>query len=439
MPERSHLSVGSIALALNRPAVLIGAIVVGVGLGLLRLPLLEHLQPVGEFYIALLQICVLPFLLATIPLAVRSALTSGSGGEVVSRLVFWLVITSVVAVSAALLVSTAVFSLMPRDPAMTERIGVLFGATADQVDIEMALNPTLASAAARIADGGFLAILPTNIFSALASNDSLRVIIFAAIFGAGMVISERRSGNSIFGALKHIQTVCILIFDWFNVLTPIGIVALIAPQVARIGPDIYNVLAPFAYSLLATGALLLALPILAMSAALGRHPREVLAKMLKPLALVVATRNALICAPAALETLKTELHARPEHCDLYIPVGFAVVRFGPLVHFASATLFIGYVMGRSFSGFDLVMIAALSFFASFATIGVSGVASLAPLAFVLRPFGLSYELALPLIVIVDPVLAMLRSLLNVALNSQIPVLAAWRRSTSQAPIAASVK
>ena len=439
MPKNLRFSVGSIARTLNRPSVLMAAIVIGVGLGLLRLPMLEHLQPVGDFYIALLQICVLPFLLATIPLAVRSALTSGSGGEVVSRLVFWLLITSVVAVSVALLVSTSVFSLMPRDPAMTERIGILFGTAADRVDIEMALNPVLASTPGRIAEGGFLAILPTNIFSALASNDSLRVIIFAAIFGAGMVISERRSGNSIFGALKHIQTVCILIFDWFNLLTPVGIVALIAPQIARIGPDIYNVLAPFAYALLATGTLLLALPILAMSAALGRNPRSVLAKMLKPLALVVATRNALICVPAALETLKEELHAQPEHCDLYIPVGFAVVRFGPLVHFVSATLFIGYVMGRGFSGFDLVMIAALSFLASFATIGVSGVASLAPLAFVLRPFGLSYELALPLIVIVDPVLAMLRSLLNVALNAQIPVLAAWRRSAAKSPITAAAK
>jgi hypothetical protein len=36
------------------------------------------------------------------------------------------------------------------------------------------------------------------------------------------------------------------------------------------------------------------------------------------------------------------------------------------------------------------------------------------LAIVLRPFGLSYELALPLIVIMDPVVAMVRGVLNVA-------------------------
>ena len=144
--------------------------------------------------------------------------------------------------------------------------------------------------------------------------------------------------------------------------------------------------------------------------------------MLKPLALAIATRNALICAPTAIETLKDDLHAPPQPCDLFIPIGFAVIRFGNIVHFTAATLFIGYVLGRTFSGFDLFLVAALSIVASFATIGVAGVAGLAPMAAVLRPFGLSYELALPLMVIVDPIAGMIRAMLNVALNSQIPTL-----------------
>src|SRR6185436_4626602 len=110
-------------------------------------------------------------------------------------------------------------------------------------------------------------------------------------------------------------------------------------------------------------------------------------------------------------------------CDLYIPIALVFVRFGPIVHFITVTLFIGYLMGRPFSGFDLVLLAALSIVASFATIGISGLNALAPMAIVLRPFGLSYELALPLIVIVDPIAAMVRSMLNVALNCHIPVLA----------------
>ncbi len=436
MPYVPRFSLTKISKAANRPAVTISAVIFAVWLGTMQFPFLHYLRPIGDFYIGLLQMCVLPFLLATIPLAVRSALTSGTAGKVVGHLAIWLIVTLAVVALVAVLVPTLIFGAMPLDQATSSRIGALVGTSTDRVDIELALIPQLSNAIGATAETGLLSVVPTNVFSALSSNDSLRVIVFAAIFGIGMVMSERRSGTSIFGALKHIQHVCVLIFDWFNLLMPIGIVALIAPQVALLGSEIYTVLAPFAYAFLATSALLLMMPIFVVSIGLRLNPRMVFAKMLKPLALAVATRNALVCAPAALEMLKDEFRARPGPCDLFIPIGFAVIRFGPLIHFATATLFIGYLLGRTFSGFDLVLVAALSITASFATIGVSGVAGLVPMAAVLRPFGLSYELALPLMVIVDPIAAMVRAMFNVALNCQIPVLAAGREAPEAAAVAA---
>jgi Na+/H+-dicarboxylate symporter len=62
---------------------------------------------------------------------------------------------------------------------------------------------------------------------------------------------------------------------------------------------------------------------------------------------------------------------------------------------------------------------------------VTGLAALAPLGSVLRPFGLSYELAVPLMIIVDPIANMVRVMLNVAVNWVIPALAAGR----EAPVA----
>ena len=59
---------------INRPSVTIVAVIIGVWLGYMQFPFVEYLKPVGDVFIALLQVCVLPFLMATIPLAVRSAL-----------------------------------------------------------------------------------------------------------------------------------------------------------------------------------------------------------------------------------------------------------------------------------------------------------------------------------------------------------------------------
>jgi hypothetical protein len=46
---------------------------------------------------------------------------------------------------------------------------------------------------------------------------------------------------------------------------PIGIVALIAPQVARLGSDVFAVLAVFAYAFLAASFLILAVAVVLMA------------------------------------------------------------------------------------------------------------------------------------------------------------------------------
>jgi Na+/H+-dicarboxylate symporter len=139
-----------------------------------------------------------------------------------------------------------------------------------------------------------------------------------------------------------------------------------------------------------------------------------------------STRNSLICVPLALETLKNDLNVKKELCDLYVPIGIATIRFGTILYFVIATLFLGILMGRHFDVVDLVLLAIFSVGASFATLGVSGLAALAPLAIVLRPFGLSYEVAVPLMIIIDPLADMVRTMLNVAINCMIPTLAGRR-------------
>ncbi len=305
-------------------------------------------------------------------------------------------------------------------------IGALIGKSGNTVDVEFAIDPAHAPQFKSAADTGIFALIPTNIFASLASNDSLRVLVFLAIFGIAMVLTERESGQSTFSLLRHLQAVCTLIFDWFAVLVPVGIVALIAPQIALLGPDALTVLTLFAYAFLCTTALLLLTALLLCALALRMSPTRILGALLKPVMLGTSTRNSLVCIPIAIETLKDDLKVKSEPCDLYIPIGFATVRFGTILYFVIATFFMGLLMGRHFTPVDLALVAIFSVGASFATLGMAGIAALTPLAIVLRPFGLSYEVALPLMVIIDPLAEMIRTMLNVTINCAIAAVAGRR-------------
>ena len=80
--------------------VTLAAVALALVLGMTHAPFVQYLRPLGDFYVALLQMCVLPFLLSTIPLAVRSAMTSGTAGTRGRLLVIWVVV-AIAAVAAA--------------------------------------------------------------------------------------------------------------------------------------------------------------------------------------------------------------------------------------------------------------------------------------------------------------------------------------------------
>jgi Na+/H+-dicarboxylate symporter len=424
MPNHQRFWKG-IAHWLNHPVTVLGAVAVALVIGTSGGPVAETLRPIGELYVALLQMCVLPFLLATIPLAIRAAMRGAANAVVIRSLVVWIVCATLAVAMIGVLVPAMVFRFAPFDPGTIKAVGALVGGSLGSVDLELKLDGSNAASAGT--SNGLAALVPSNIFSALSTDDTMRVLVFAAIFGVAMTTCERRTGRSFFGALQSLHDACLLIFQWLNLLVPVGIVALIAPQIAQLGPKVYVVLAHFSYMFFSLSALILVASIIILAVVLRFDLLSTFARFSRPLMVAAATCNTLACIPIAVETMIQELGASQETCELYIPIGFATLRFGTMLHFAVATMFVGALVGRSFGLGDILIVAVLSVAGSFATLGISGAAALVPLAGVLRPFGLPYELAFPLLVVIDPLVHMVRIMLNVTLNCLIPALTAPKR------------
>jgi proton glutamate symport protein len=417
-----------LAFWLNQPLTVLGAAAVALALGASGWPIVQSLRPIGDLYVALLQMVVLPFLLATIPLAMRSALAGATNATLIRSLLVWIGAATVIVAAVGALVPLIAFHFVPFDQATIEAMGSIVGGSSGQADLEFSLNNNALTLLGAAGQTGVLSLVPSNIFSALSADDTMRVLVFAAIFGTAMTICERRSGRSFFGALQSLHDTCLLIFQWLNLLAPIGIIALIAPQIEVLGPRVYVVLAHFSYIFFGLSAAILTLAIM-----LRQDVPLTFARFSRPLMIAAATRNTLACIPISVETMTEELHASQETTELYIPVSFATLRFGTMLHFTVATLFVGALLGHSFSLSEVVTAAVLSVIASFATLGISGAAALAPLSGVLRPLGLPYELAFPLLVIIDPLVHMVRIMLNVTVNCMIAALAGGTQDRQLVP------
>jgi Na+/H+-dicarboxylate symporter len=422
-----------LAFWLNQPVTVLGAAAVALALGASGWPAVQSLRPIGDLYVSLLQMVVLPFLLATIPLAMRSAMAGATNATLIRSLLVWIGAAIVTIAAVGALVPLIAFHFLPFDQATIEAMGSIVGGSSGQADLEFSLDNNALTLLGAAGQTGVLSLVPSNIFSALSADDTMRVLVFAAIFGTAMTICERRSGRSFFGALQSLHDTCLLIFQWLNLLAPIGIIALIAPQMEVLGPRVYIVLAHFSYIFFGLSAVILILAITILAAVLRQDVPLTFARFSRPLMIAAATRNTLACIPISVETMTEELHASQETTELYIPVSFATLRFGTMLHFVVATLFVGALLGHSFSVSEVLTAAVLSVIASFATLGISGAAALAPLSGVLRPLGLPYELAFPLLVIIDPLVHMVRIMLNVTVNCMIAALAGGIQDREFAP------
>jgi Na+/H+-dicarboxylate symporter len=181
---------------LNKPLTVLGSVAIAFALGTSGWRFVELLRPIGDLYVALLQMCVLPFLLATIPLAVRSAVTGATNAEVIRSLVGWVAGAIIVVATIGVLVPAIVFHFSPFDHSTIEAIGALVGGTVGKVDLEFSIDHPDTSSIGAAPGSGLLALVPSNVFSALSTDDTMRVLVFAAIFGISMAVCERRSGRS---------------------------------------------------------------------------------------------------------------------------------------------------------------------------------------------------------------------------------------------------
>ena len=406
---------------INKPLYTLGFVALSIVIGLSGSPLVEYLRPVGDLYLALLQMLVLPFLITTIPLAIRSAMTAGNVRDVMLKLVFWTVIATVVCSVISLFVGSQLFNFIKLDQDDLIRIGDFLGVSSvDKADIVVWIDG--AREAINQGPTGVITFIPHNVFQHLAANDSNQILVFFAVFGIALVMSERHNEHSLFGSIRHVQRVCLVIFEWFNFIMPIGIVSLIAPQIGKLSPQIYVMLSLFVIAYIIAAIVIVFVSIFGISYALKKSLREALQAMSATLTMGAVSRNALIAIPTTMEGLVVQLKAKKSTVDLFIPLGYTTFRFGLLVYFIIATQFFATLLNVSFSLWEMVTICLFCILASISSLGLNGVAVLPTFAIVLKAFGLPYELALPLMAIIDPISQMIRPIMNIAVNCAIAVL-----------------
>jgi DAACS family dicarboxylate/amino acid:cation (Na+ or H+) symporter len=364
--------------------------------------------PIGQIFLRLLFMLVIPLLFSALVIGITEMGELAALKRVGIKTILYTVIVSAIAVVISLL---AVNLLQPGrgvDPAQAQAMLESGKAGAQAIVAGGADKPTGVAA--------FLAIIPTNIFTAAADNDILALMFFALVFGTGMVIAESGPNPA---AVARLKSVIEGIFD--VTMRLIGVVIRLAPF--AIACFMFNLAALFGWELLVrlsayVGVVLIALGVqmfviypLILRFFAGRSPLAFFRESQEAMVMAFATASSNATLPTALRVAETKLRLPPKIARFILTIGATANQNGTAMFEGVTVLFLAQFFGIELSLTQQAMVMLVCIMGGIGTAGVPA-GSLPVVALILGMVGVPPE-GIGLVLGVDRFLDMCRTTLNV--------------------------
>jgi Na+/H+-dicarboxylate symporter len=355
---------------------------------------------VGQIFIALLQMMVVPLVLVSLVCGVTALGDMRALGRLGAKtLGIYLVTTAValvLALSLALLVSP----------------GEGF-ALAGSVEYESRAAPPLTQV--------LIDLVPSNPVRALAEGQMLQIIVFALLLGFAISVSGE-AGRRVAGVFSDLNDVVMRMVLLVIKTAPIGVFALIARTFATQGLDVFRPLAAYFFVVVAGLLLHMLLTYSTLLRLGGLNPVPFFAKMKAVMTFAFSTSSSSATIPLTLNTLERRHGVGNSVAAFTVPLGATINMDGTAIMQGVATVFIANVYGVDLGLGDYLTVVLTATLASIGTAAVPG-AGLIMLAMVLQQVGLPVQ-GIALIIGVDRLLDMLRTAINVTGDSAVTCVVA---------------
>ena len=134
--------------------------------------------------------------------------------------------------------------------------------------------------------------------------------------------------------------------------------------------------------------------------------------------IVVTTISSLVALPKAIESLK-QLDFKADIVEMYMPFGVAFLRIGTISFFLISSLFFIEMFNIDITIEKLFFIVIYSVIAAISTVGASSIVAVQMIGIVLGPFGIDTALVIPILLIINSIVDIPVTLVNVLSNSAI--------------------
>ena len=368
------------------------AMVLGVAAGIIFGPKISSIKFIGDIFMRLVQMCVVPLIMGQIIEAVGTP-DPKEIGRVGGKAIFIFAVSSLLAAVFGIVMGVIFKPGSGIDLSTTENLSVEIGSSFNFIET-------------------LVGFFPSNIFDAMAKGVIIQVIAFALFFGIGLGFLPAKEKKAQFlGLLGTFNDIIMKVITIIMNFAPIGIGILLANTVGQMGSQ---VILPLLKYLLVFGAgtlIFLILWIIYVSLKLKINAVKLIKKMIPMSLLAIATTSSAVTLPTEMKDAREKIGISDRIGNLVLPLGMPLNSNGAAMHMAITVIATAQIYGISYGIGDYAYIAIVSTLLSLANAVAPG-ADIVSLAMIIPQMGLPVE-SIAIFAGVGFFVGALRTILNV--------------------------
>ena len=360
--------------------------------------------PVGQVFLRLLFMVVVPLVFTSITLGVASLGDIRRIGRVGGRtLVFFLGTTAL----AAALGLTLVNLIRPGeslDPAVRAQLLAEYSGEAGE--------KVAASQVTGFGVETFVNIIPRNPVAAAANGDMLGLIFFSLVLGIALTMMAKERAAPLMSVLETVSEAVMLMIGFAMKVAPVGVAGLIFSVTAKFGFDVLRSLGLYAIMVLIGLAIhqFAILPTLARIIT-GIRPLDFLRRIRGLMITAFSTSSSNATLPTSIKTAEEQFGVPSHIAGFVLPLGATMNMNGTALFEGMTVLFLAQVFGVHLGLAEQAIVIGMSVITAVGAAGVPS-GSIPLLVMVLVMVGVPGE-GIALILGVDRILDMSRTVPNV--------------------------
>lgn len=368
----------------------------------ISIPLANWLVLPGTLFLKLVQMIMIPLILASIVTGIINA-----GGEQLKKMGARLGIYFIATTLISVVLGTVLVLLIRPGQFMNET-------TADKgIELpttEISTEQVSGSVFSRIPDA-IAQLLPENPLASMVNGEMLPIVLFSILVGISLIALTEQQRNPVVILLSSVQEVCMTIVKWAMRLVPYAVFGLIAQLVMSVGMSSLSGIGMYVITVL-IGLLILLVMYMMIVAFIGRRNPITFLKEIRDVQLLAfSTTSSAAVMPLSIKTAQNKLGISKSISNFLIPVGATINMDGTALYQCISTVFIAQVYDLELSLASLLVIILTIVAASIGTPSIPG-GGVVILASVLQGAGIPAE-GIILIIGVDRILGMFRTAVNV--------------------------